>query len=92
MPSFPGMAKFLRDNLVFPRTALENDISGKVAVNFVVDEEGKIIQTKILKGVGYGCDEEALRVIKLMPKWKPGIKDGKPVKVSFNQVFVFRLQ
>jgi protein TonB len=63
-----------------------------VAVNFIVDEEGKIIETKIIHSVGFGCDEEALRVIKLMPKWKPGLMNGKPVKVSFNQVITFRLQ
>jgi protein TonB len=92
MPSMPGLGKFLSDNLVYPTEARENKISGKVAVNFIVDEGGRIIETKIINSVGFGCDEEAMRVIKLMPKWKPGLVNGKPVKVSFVQVISFRMQ
>ncbi len=92
LPFMPGLSKFLTDNLVYPYPARENGISGKVWVNFVVDEQGKIIETKIMHSVGFGCDEEALRVIKLMPKWKPGLLQGKPVKVSFNQPITFRTQ
>jgi periplasmic protein TonB len=91
LPSMPGLSKFLSDNLNYPYDARENRVSGKVAVNFIVDEEGRIIETKIIHSVGFGCDEEALRVIKLMPKWKPGMLQGKPVKVSFNQVITFQL-
>lgn len=92
LPSFKGLNKFLSDNLIYPNEARENRIEGKVAVNFVVDEEGKIIDTKFIHKVGFGCDEEAMRVIKLMPKWKPGLMNGKPVKVSFVQVITFKLQ
>ncbi len=92
MPEFKDLAKFIQDNLNYPYAARENYITGKVGVNFIIDEEGKIVSTKLLRGIGYGCDEEALRVIKLMPKWKPGMKDGKPVKVSFNLPIVFKLR
>src|SRR6185437_8917181 len=92
MPSFDNMAAFLQRNLRYPALALDAGVSGKVIVNFIIDEEGKIEKTTILKGVGYGCDEEALRVIKLMLKWHPGIKNGKPTRATFNQAIVFRLQ
>jgi len=91
LPYMSGLSKFLSENLVYPYDARANGISGKVAVNFIVDEQGKIIETKIIHSVGFGCDEEALRVIKLMPKWKPGLLHGKTVKVSFNQVITFQL-
>lgn len=91
LPSFKGLADFLQSNLVYPAQAREIGKTGKVWVNFVVDEKGKIIDAKILKGIGYGCDEEALRVIKLMPNWKPGLFQGKPVKVSFNQPITFQM-
>ncbi|MGZ3863214.1 MAG: energy transducer TonB [Bacteroidia bacterium] len=92
LPSMPDWSKILRENLSYPNEARNAGISGKVVINFIVDEEGKIIQTKILKHVAGGCDEEALRVIKLMPKWNPGKMGGKPVKVSFNQVITFQMQ
>jgi protein TonB len=90
-PSFPGLPDFLRNNLVYPPAAFDNNIQGRVAVNFTVDEEGKIVQAKVIQGIGYGCDEEALRVIRLT-KWKPGLVHGKPVRVNFNQVITFLLR
>jgi protein TonB len=92
LPSFDNMGIFLQRNLKYPAMALNENVSGRVVVNFIIDEEGKVEKATILKGIGYGCDEEALRVIKLMLKWKPGIKNGKPVKATFNQAIVFRLQ
>jgi protein TonB len=92
MPSFDNMAAFLQKNLKYPAMALDGNVSGKVIVNFIIDEEGNIVSAILLKGIGYGCDEEALRVIKLMPKWKPGMFAGKAVKVSFKLPIVFRLQ
>lgn len=91
LPSMPEWSKILRDNLTYPREAREIGISGKVVINFIVDEEGNIVQAKIVKHVAGGCDEEALRVIKLMPKWNPGKMAGKPVKTSFNQVINFQI-
>ena len=91
LPYMKDLSKFLSDNLVYPYEARENGVSGKVWVNFIVDEKGSIVEAKVIKKVGFGCDEEALRVIKLMPKWKPGLVEGKPVKVSFNQPINFRM-
>ena len=97
MPIFPGgltgIRNFLSMNIKYPSEALERRITGKVYVNFVIDEEGKVGNIKILKGVHFSLDEEAIRVVGLMPKWEPGRMDGKPVKVaytvpiSFNMVF-----
>ncbi|HTA61281.1 MAG TPA: TonB family protein [Bacteroidia bacterium] len=92
MPSYDNMAAFLQKNLRYPAMALSENVSGRVVVNFIIDEEGRVEKATIISGVGYGCNEEALRVIKLMLKWKPGIKHGKPVKATFNQAIVFRLQ
>jgi len=91
MPSF-NIGPFLKKNLKYPTMALEANVSGRVVINFIVDEDGTILKSSIINSVGYGCDEEALRVIRLMPKWTPGRSNGKPVKVSFNQVIIFRLQ
>lgn len=88
-PEFPGgieaMYKFIQDNLQYPRLALENAIEGKVYVTFVVEEDGSITNPRILRDIGGGCGREALRVVNLMPKWKPGEQQpGKPVRVQFN--------
>lgn len=91
-PSFPNLKKFWADNIKYPRDAIENYIQGKVGVNFVIDENGKVVEAKICNKLGYGCDEEVLRVIKLMPDWKPGKMGGKAVRVSFKQAVDFRLK
>ena len=96
MPTFPGgeaaLHGYLQKNIKYPPVARENGISGTVYVNFVVTETGKIKDIKILRGIGGGCDEEAVRVIKAMPTWKPGKQRGKPVKVSFNCPINFKLR
>jgi protein TonB len=92
MPSFKNLPAFLQKNLRFPERARNEGVSGSVYVYFVIDEEGNVISTSVLHGAGYGFDEEALRVIKLMPKWTPAMKNGKPVKTSFTQAITFRLQ
>ncbi len=95
MPEFPGgqnaMYSFLSKNLVYPKKAIENDISGKVYVQFVVRKDGALDNIKISKGLGYGCDEEVIRVLKLMPKWKPGKSNGKPVATQFTLPVAFTL-
>jgi protein TonB len=91
MPSF-NLAPFLKKNLRYPEIAKAAGISGKVVVTFIIDEEGNINKATLFKGIGGGCDEEVMRVIRLMPKWNPGMFKGMPVKVSFNQVIDFRLQ
>ncbi|NCX96219.1 MAG: energy transducer TonB [Chitinophagia bacterium] len=71
---------------------MKKGIQGRVIVNFVVNEDGFISDVKVLRGIGGGCDEEALRVIKAMPTWTPGEQDGKKVKTYFTQPISFRLR
>ena len=96
MPSFPGgdqkMMEFVAKNIKYPQIARETGVQGKVFVNFVVEPDGSVSNVKILRGIGGGCDEEAMRVVKSMPKWKPGKQRGKPVRVSYNLPVNFRLQ
>lgn len=90
MPEFPGgiaeMMKFIQKNIVYPPSAREAGISGKCFLRFVVNEDGKISNVEILKGVPGcpECDKEAIRVVKSMPSWKPGKQNGKEVKVYFQ--------
>lgn len=85
MPQFPGgedaMYDFIRHNIQYPNLALENGISGKVMISFVIMPDGSIDMTHIEKGIGFGCDDEALRVIKEMPNWIPGSQNGNKVAV-----------
>jgi protein TonB len=96
MPQFPGgeneMVKFIHNNLRYPPLAAENGISGTVIVNFVVDRDGKIGRIKVVRGIGGGCDEEAIRVLVKMPTWSPGKQGGKTVLVSYTVPFKFILQ
>ena len=74
------MMEFIHQNLIYPKQAKENKVQGKVTLTFTVREDGSITDIKVIKGLGYGCDEEAVRIIKLMPKWKPSNQNGKNVK------------
>jgi len=95
MPQFPGgeveMMKFIRDNLKYPGRAQEAGVTGRVVVNFVVGRDGKITHIKIVRGIGSGCDEEAIRVLEKMPPWTPGEMGGKAVPVYFTFPIQFRL-
>jgi protein TonB len=96
MPTFPGgeeeLLKYLQKNIKYPPPARENGIMGVVYVTFVVDKDGKIKDSKVLRGIGGGCDEEALRVIKTMPQWKPGKQNGRAVQVQYNVPVRFSLK
>lgn len=96
MPSFPGgeeaLFKYLGQNIKYPQIAKEAGITGRVFVNFVIDKEGNVTDVKVLRGIGGGCDEEAVRVVKNMPKWSAGKQRGKPVKVSYNLPIKFSLK
>ena len=96
MPEFPGgeqaMMKFVAENVQYPEEAKEKEISGRVLVGFIVEKDGSVNEVKIVRGIGGGCDEEAVRVVKAMPKWKPGKEKGKPVRVSYMMPFTFKLQ
>jgi len=96
MPEFPGgmgaLMKYLAENIKYPDLAKESGIQGRVFINFVVEPDGSISNVKVLRGIGGGCDEEAVRVVKSMPNWKPGKQRGKPVRVSYNLPVKFTLQ
>jgi TonB family C-terminal domain len=95
MPEFPGgieaMTKFISEHLKYPSTAAEMGISGKVILQFLVKKNGKITDIKVVRSIGGGCDEEAVRVVKLMPEWIPGKQNGKPTSVYFTLPVNFSL-
>ena len=94
-PEFPGgigaFYKYVATNLRYPAQARRMGIAGKVFVQFVVEKDGRLTDVQILKGIGAGCDEEALRVIKKSKAWKPGRQRGRPVKVRMIIPINFRL-
>lgn len=96
MPQFPGgmgaLMKYLAENIKYPPLAKESGIQGRVFINFVVEPDGSISHVKVLRGIGGGCDEEAVRVVEAMPNWKAGMQRGKPVRVSYNLPVKFTLQ
>lgn len=96
MPSFPGgeakLYEYLGKNIKFPPMAKDAGIQGIVFVTFVVKENGAIDGVRVLRGIGGGCDEEAVRVIKNMPSWKPGKQRGKNVRVQYNMPIRFILK
>ncbi|GAB3918041.1 energy transducer TonB [Mucilaginibacter boryungensis] len=94
--SFPGgLGKFgdyLGKNIRYPAVARENNVQGKVFLTFVVERDGSLTDIKVLRGIGSGCDEEAIRVIKASPKWKPGMQNGRAVRSQFTVPISFTLQ
>ena len=95
MPSFPGgqtaLNAYIQENLKYPQSALEDGIQGRVYVNFVVEKDGLISNVKVNRGIGGGCDEEAVRVVKAMPRWVPGVQRDQTVRVSYMMPIVFKL-
>ncbi len=96
MPSFPGgqekLMQYLATNIKYPQIARESNVQGRVYLSFVVEPDGSVSNVKVLRGIGAGCDEEAMRVVKAMPKWSPGKQRGKSVRVSYNLPVNFKLQ
>jgi protein TonB len=96
MPSFPGgeekMLEYVAKNIKYPPVARENGITGRVYVNFYIDKDGKVQNAKVVRGIGGGCDEEALRVVRSMPQWKPGKQNGRAVNVNYNLPINFTLK
>ena len=94
-PVFPGgphaMNKYIVEHVVYPEIARESDIQGRVFVTFTVGKDGSISDVVVMRGVHPSLDQEAIRVIKSMPKWKPGTSKGKPVRVRFNLPINFKL-
>ena len=96
MPAFPGgeakLMEYVSKNVKYPQIARETGVQGRVYVNFVVEPDGSVSNVSVLRGIGGGCDEEAVRVVKNMPKWKPGKQRGKAVRVSYMLPVNFKLQ
>ena len=95
MPEFPGgvraMLDFIKKNIQYPEIARKNGIQGRVIVGVVVDKNGSVTNLTILKSIDPYLDKEAIRVIRLMPKWKPGTQMDKPVKVKYAIPVSFKL-
>ncbi len=95
MPKFPGgepaLYRFLVDNVKYPKEAREKGIQGRVFITFIVEKDGSLTNFKVVRGIGHGCDEEAIRVAKMMPNWEPGKQRGKEVRVQFNLPIKFVL-
>jgi protein TonB len=86
-----GWGKYLQKNLKYPPMARENNITGRVIMSFVVEKNGQLTDVKVVRGIGGGCDEEAMRVLKNAPAWKPGIQNGRPVRVAYTMPIFFQL-
>lgn len=95
MPKFPGgdkaLIQYLATNIFYPVEARLKEIQGKVIVGFYIDKEGNVKGSNIVKSLGGGCDEEALRVVNSLPKWIPGMHNGEPVNVSYHFPVTFKL-
>lgn len=95
LPQFPGgvgaLTTYLAQNLKYPDAARQAKVQGKVFVNFIINQDGSVSDINVLKGIGYGCDEEAVRVVSRMPNWEPGKQSGKAVRTRFNIPIAFSL-
>ena len=86
------MLDYLMENLKYPKDAEESKTEGRVIVTFVVDEEGRIVDPQVAKGVSPSLDAEALRVVRSMPQWTPGRQSGKVVRVKYAVPINFQLK
>ncbi len=93
---YPGgmeaLMKDLTENLVYPDSAINNNIQGKVYIEFVVETTGKLSNIKVLKGIGYGCDQAAIHAVKNLKPWIPAEINGKPIRQRFRLPVIFKLQ
>ena len=96
MPEFPGgmpaLIEFLQTNIKYPKDAIKQEVGGRVMVMFVVETDGSISNVRVARKVFPSLDEEAVRVVKAMPKWKPGKEKGRPVRVNFTLPVVFSIK
>ena len=96
MPTFPGGVKnlmnYLSTHIKYPAQAKKDGIEGRVFVNFIIEKDGSVSHVKVLRGIGHGCDKEALKVVENMPRWIPGEQRGKPVRVDYNLPVKFSLE
>jgi protein TonB len=94
MPEFPlkgGLDAYIAKNLKYPQKARMAGIEGIVSVTFVIEKDGSVSNIEVLKDIGYGCGDEVVRVLKKMPKWKPAMQRGKPIRNQFVENFNFEL-
>lgn len=95
-PTYVGgngtMNDFINENIIYPELAKEIGITGKVFVDFVVEKDGSLTNISIKRGIGGGCDEESLRLVKSMPRWNPGLQNGRPVRVMLTLPIKFTLR
>lgn len=95
MPQFPGgdeaLMKFIKDNMKYPSAAVSGGVEGRVTVRFVVGEDGYIRDAVVVRSLNPACDEEALRVVKMMPRWKPGEVNGRNVPVYYTLPVIYRI-
>ena len=96
MPEFPGgmpaLIEFLQTNIKYPEDAIKQDVGGRVMVMFVVETDGSISNVRVARKVFPSLDKEAVRVVKAMPKWKPGKEKGRPVRVNYTLPVVFSVK
>lgn len=96
MPEFPGgmpaLIEFLQTNIKYPEDAIKQDVGGRVMVMFVVETNGSISNVRVARKVFPSLDKEAVRVVKAMPKWKPGKEKGRPVRVNYTLPVVFSVK
>jgi len=94
-PVFPGgqkaLMEFLKSNLVYPKAARDSSIQGRVIVKFTVEKDGSITDVEVVRGVHPALDEEAVRVVSMMPKWKPGTQMGDTVRTKFTLPVLFKI-
>lgn len=94
-PQFKGgidaFFRFLINNIQYPKVAKDNNVQGKVFITFVVEKDGSLTDIKVARGIGSGCDDEAIRVLRLSPKWIPGLQYGVPVRVQYTMPLSFTL-
>ncbi len=94
LPGFPGglraLTQYMKDNMRYPKEALNNQIEGVVYISFMINTSGQVEKPTVFKSLGYGCDEEALRLVTNMPSWNPGTNDGAPEAMSYTLPVTFR--
>jgi protein TonB len=91
-PLEEGLYAYIEKNLKYPEAAKEANIEGKIAIEFIIEKDGSITNIKVRKDIGYGCGDEVVRILKEMPKWKPAMQRGKPVRFKYGKNIRFTLQ
>ena len=87
-----GFYDFISKNIRYPKKAKQHDVEGRVLVQFIINEYGKLVDPQVVKGIGYGCDTEAIRVLTQSPRWSPGKQNGRSVKVRIILPIFFKLK